>query len=195
VHTRFRGKPRSTVPKPLSRPEHWRSFIGNLASPANAPSVSDLPLITPAPGLVQAAAQLNTPFLLSEMATALHRLNNNRSPGYGSVSSEFFRYARYRPPTREGRRAPLQFVLLDVLTTLTNRVFNTGDVPAEWGRSLITPVHKRGSMLDTANYRPIAVGEPLSRLYALLLQARTKNQKPKTKTRCDMQLSTTIYHL
>jgi hypothetical protein len=53
-----------------------------------------------------------------------------------------------------------------------NAVFATGVVPAEWDRCLITPVHKRGSMLSTANYRPIAVGDPLSRLYALVLQAR-----------------------
>ena len=37
---------------------------------------------------------------------------------------------------------------------------------------LITPVFKKGDPFDTANYRPIAVMQPVARLYAGLLNAR-----------------------
>ena len=36
----------------------------------------------------------------------------------------------------------------------------------------MTPIFKKGDATDTANYRPIAVGEPLSRLYASVLVQR-----------------------
>ena len=38
--------------------------------------------------------------------------------------------------------------------------------------ALVTPIHKKGPVADPANYRPIAVGEPLYRLYTIILNAR-----------------------
>ena len=43
---------------------------------------------------------------------------------------------------------------------------------AQLKTSLVTPIFKKGDATDTANYRPIAVGEPLSRLYASILVQR-----------------------
>ncbi len=36
----------------------------------------------------------------------------------------------------------------------------------------MTPLFKRGDPLDTSNYRPVAVGVPLARLYANVLNRR-----------------------
>ena len=40
---------------------------------------------------------------------------------------------------------------------------------------IFTPVFKKGDESDTSNYRPIAVGEPLCRLYAAILNSRIVN--------------------
>ncbi len=59
-------------------------------------------------------------------------------------------------------------MLLDVL----NAAFRSGAVPDGFNTGLVTPVYKRGDACDTGNYRPIAVTEPIMRLYAGLLNQR-----------------------
>ena len=55
---------------------------------------------------------------------------------------------------------------------MLNAYFESGAVPACVTSTLVNPVHKKGNDLDTAIYRPIAVGEPLYRLYTTILYKR-----------------------
>jgi hypothetical protein len=121
--------------------------------------------------LLQAGTALNVPFTTAEIITALKRLRNAKSPGFTGICSEFFRYAKYTTSDADSRPSP-HYVLADCLTRFMNAVFAHGVVPRQWDLSLITPVHKRGSAMNTANYHPIAVGEPLAKLYAVLVQLR-----------------------
>ena len=47
--------------------------------------------------------------------------------------------------------------VLDFLTNLINKVLKGGKMPTALKRSLIIPVHKRGSKLEVNNYRPISL--------------------------------------
>ena len=49
---------------------------------------------------------------------------------------------------------------------------SSGVVPPAANCSLVVPIHKRGDVVQPTNYRPIAVGEPLTRLYGALLNSR-----------------------
>ena len=66
-------------------------------------------------------------------------------------------------------------MLAPILAALLNNAFQSGTLPAAVKSSLITPVFKKGDEADTSNYRPIAVGEPLCRLYAAILNSRIVN--------------------
>lgn len=55
---------------------------------------------------------------------------------------------------------------------MLDAAFQRGVFPDEMKSSLVTPVFKKGDRSDPANYRPIAVGEPLCRLYAAILNQR-----------------------
>ena len=58
-----------------------------------------------------------------------------------------------------------------VSSSLLNAYFDSGSVPACVTSALVTPIHKKGCDLDTKK-RPIAVGEPLYRLYTVILNKR-----------------------
>ena len=63
-------------------------------------------------------------------------------------------------------------VLARPLAAILDAAFQRGVFPDEMKSSLVTPVFKKGDRSDPANYRPIAVGEPLCRLYAAILNQR-----------------------
>ena len=58
------------------------------------------------------------------------------------------------------------------LATLFSATFASGIIPDEWATATVTPLFKRGDPLDTSDYRPVAVGVPLARLYASVLNRR-----------------------
>jgi len=110
---------------------------------------------------------LNDPISITEVQDSLRKLNNNRAPGLDGYPAEFLRYAVMTKP--DGKR---EHVLLPALTAILNAVFMQGYIPDSWNVNLITPIYKRGDASDPANYRPIAVGAPIMRLLAVIINQR-----------------------
>ena len=44
--------------------------------------------------------------------------------------------------------------LAPIMTALYNQSLNTGIIPVDWSTALVTPVFKKGSVHNPANYRP-----------------------------------------
>ena len=97
---------------------------------------------------------------------------------------EFLRYAE-QPPD-EANPAP-QHILVPYLTAVFNATFSAGAIPESWQTSLVTPIFKRGDKGDPTSYRPIAVGEPLARLYAAILNSRLVCFTESNSLRSDTQ--------
>jgi len=131
-----------------------------------------------------AAEVLNEALTATEVCTALKLLNNNRSSGVCPFPAECLRYAVYKPPDPDAH--PVN-VLAPTLCSLLNAVFDTGDIPPSWRLSLISPVYKRGPHLHTSSYRPLAVGTPLARLLATLLNQRLSDHLEQNKLLPDSQ--------
>ncbi|KAK6191153.1 hypothetical protein SNE40_002892 [Patella caerulea] len=53
------------------------------------------------------------------------------------------------------------------LTTLFNNFFNEGKFPESWCQALISPIHKKGSTHDPANYRRISLSDSISKIIVL----------------------------
>ena len=141
------------------------------------------------------ASSLDQPITQAEIEVALQKLHNGRSGALLGYTSELLRYAQLVPTDADP--AP-QHLLLPCLHMLLNTAFSSGTVPQSWKTSLVTPVFKRGDATDTANYRPIAVGEPLSRLYASILAQRlvqyTEQQDLRSPTQAGYRLEHSTIH-
>lgn len=156
------------LPLGLCQVQKWDGYIANVAS-CPAVSLESLPADSHPTHSPAGASQLNDPLTLLEVLDGLKRLHNGRSPGLCGYPAEFLRAAQATAPHGQ---PPPPHALAPALLGVLNAAFLSGEVPAVVNSSLITPVFKKGDPADTANYRPIAVGEPIARLYANILNAR-----------------------
>ena len=159
--------PHSMLPPELQTPTAWNGYLANLTAPP-VHIADQLPLPhTPQPPAP--AISLDQPLTQAEIEVALQKLHNGRSGALLGYTSEMLRYAKLTATDEDP--AP-EHLLVPCLQLLFNTAFSTWSVPQSWKTSLVTPIFKKGDATDTANYRPIAVGEPLSRLYASILVQR-----------------------
>ena len=85
-----------------------------------------------------------------------------------------------RQPLRCGRETAPSHSCLYYYWCL-NAAFRVGEVPRALNTSHVTPVHKRGDTAEPNNYRPIAVGEPIIRLYANMINRRQLSYTEETE--------------
>ena len=101
---------------------------------------------------------LNDPFSVAEVKSALRKLKTSKSPGFDGIVAKFFQ----RTSTLIG---PL-------LTAFFNKIFNEGNVPERWTRSIICPIHKKGSHDNPDNYRGISLITIISKVFMTVLTSR-----------------------
>ncbi len=172
--------PQSSLPSELTTPSAWNPLISKLTFPPAQTTTHMPPPHQPQP---TPANTLNTPITAEEISLGLQRLHNGRAGALQGYSSEFLRYAKPLP-TPESPAAPN--LIIPCIQAMFNEAYGSGKVPIQWQTALITPIFKHGDALDPASYRPMAVGEPLCRLYANILNHRltqyTEQQQLRTHT-------------
>lgn len=156
------------LPVQLSQTQQWDAYLGKLAD-MDLPVLSQLPDASYPYHPEAPAAGLNVAITLGEVSDGLKRLHNGRAHGPQGYPAELLRYAKQAAQPSE---PPPVNVLAPLLVTVLNAAFHSGQLPASSNGSLITPVFKKGDQLDTSQYRPIAVTDPIARLYAGILNAR-----------------------
>jgi len=157
-----------SLPGPLCTVQKWDAFLEGVSDCCSAFSGPLPPASHPDQG-GPAASQLNNPISHEEVLIGLRKLHNGRATGLHGYPAELLRAAQ--PLVGDGE-APQPHVLAPLLTQVLNAAFDAGRFPSDINHSLVTPVFKRGDVGDPANYRPISVTEPLSRLYATILNDR-----------------------
>ena len=170
------------LPHELQSAAAWDGFLASLTE-APPQLATELPMPhTPQPP--PPAGALNQLITEAEIGSALHKLHNGRSAALLGYTSELLRYAQLTPS--EHQPAP-QHLLVPCLKLLFNAAFTAGAVPPAWKTSLVTPIYKKGDATDASNYRPIAVGEPISRLYASILVQRLQQHTEEHSLRSPTQ--------
>ena len=118
-----------------------------------------------------AADQLNEPLQPEEVSAALHKAFLGRAAGPDGIRMEFFKGA-YEVEATERGRVKKRYILLPVLHAVLNAVFESGVYPPEWSAATLSAVFKKGDPDDLNNYRGIAVGPALGKLFSMVLNSR-----------------------
>ena len=109
----------------------------------------------------------NTPGLSSlqftseEVVKAIGSMRTNSATGYDGIS-----YLALKM-TRDS--------IKDCLTTLFNACMSRGIMPITWKKANLTPIHKKNSLSDVQNYRPISLLSCLSKVIERLVCDRLRN--------------------
>ena len=126
---------------------------------------------------VERAAHLNVPFSNGEIDFALENAYNGKSAGVDGLQMEFLKHAVI---INEG--IPYN-ILSEHITALFNRILIEG-YPVDWSTCALAPVPKpKGSLADKDDYRGIAIGGALSKLYSTVLLTRLDKWAEKNDLR------------
>ena len=93
-----------------------------------------------------------------EFLIALSRLKAQKAQGPDGLKAEAIIHANHS--TKQELRRQL------------NEILQGGEIPPEWGESLIWPIHKKGDPTLAKNYRGIAIGNAIHKLLAIVIQSR-----------------------
>jgi len=118
-------------------------------------------------GWVQQPDYFNVPSvhgLFEIVISRLKRMNAGASPGLECIGPAFLKHACVPSVNSEGKPVK-ENVLAPLLSKLFKLWIDKSCIPADWKIAKLSPIHKKGPVLDPANYRMIAVNGTMYRLY------------------------------
>lgn len=122
--------------------ERWTEYVKELY---NYPITTDASVLTSlAQGGPGEDDQMEEPDITKrEIETAVAKLKNGKAAGFDNIPAEL---------VKNGGCSTI-----DALHKICNSVWKTGEWPSQWTKSLIVPLHKKGSLLKCNNYRTISL--------------------------------------
>jgi hypothetical protein len=101
-----------------------------------------------------------------EMLKAIHKLNDNKSPGRDGIPADIIKSAGT--------------TLIHYLHELMVDVWTTEKMSQEWNIGLICPINKKGDRLECRNYRGITLLNAANKIFTNILNERLKPWAEKT---------------
>ena len=106
------------------------------------------------------------------------------APGKGGVVSDIIKSAADAVGNNKLRG---NNTVVEALTLLFNFVFTHEIWPERWGEGAVVPLHKGGSRLDPANYRPITLMDVIGKLFGTVVNTRLQAFSEATDSVSDEQ--------
>jgi hypothetical protein len=107
---------------------------------------------------VKTFTELHNLITKTEIEKAISSHKNNKASGFDSILNEIIKSS--------------QIYLISCYQKLFNSVLTTGHFPKIWAKGYIVPIFKSGSRDDPSNYRGIAIGSCLCKLFVKILNNR-----------------------
>ena len=95
-------------------------------------------------------------FTKNQIRTKIKGLKSNSAPSPDGISAQLLQNAREE--------------LLEPLQIIFQKSLDTGVVPRDWTLALVTPIFKKGTKGDPANYRPVSLTSIPCKLYKSILK-------------------------
>lgn len=105
--------------------------------------------------------ELNKQITGLEVRESVFSLHSGKSPGPDGICAELYK-------TTIDYTCPF-------LTRLFNEIFDKGVVPESFGESIISPIHKKGSLDDPGNFRGISLINTLCKIFMGIMSKRLQN--------------------
>ena len=99
-----------------------------------------------------------TPFTEAEVTSCIQGLKTNKAAGPDELAPIVFKNA--------------SMALRSRLTELLGLIWNSEEIPEDWGESIVVPIYKNGDEEQCGNYRGISLTPVISRIFASLLLKR-----------------------
>ena len=125
------------------------------------PSVPTLPTVLPAGPIRPHARELDVRITMKELRAALHKIKIGKAHGPDGILTEFIKYA----PTN----------VIETLLEMMNAIFSNSIYPSAWTVNFLKAIFKSGPTDDPGNYRGLAIGAAIAKLYSLILLSRLEN--------------------
>lgn len=101
------------------------------------------------------------PILRSEVTSAIAALKNRKAPGPDEITAEILK--------------TLGDAGIDMLHNICNGVWTTTEWPRDWTKSVILPLHKKGSTKKCDNYRTLSLISHASKILLQIINARIRH--------------------
>ena len=146
--------------------EDWKDHFENLFEDATAndlvegesSSVSDIICEEEQPLDEIQDHIFNSEITNEEILKSVKSLKSGKSAGMNGITPEFFIHGGES--------------ILVILNRLFNRIFSSGEYPTSWASSIIVPIHKKGDVNKTDNYRGISLLDVLGKIHSIVINRR-----------------------
>ena len=140
----------------LPNPEKIQEFFKILYTEEE--TQHDIPSNCDTPGDHQITAMLSGRITIKEIVEHLKRLKKKKASGIDGVINEMLINANLK--------------LISILELIFNNIIETEEYPEKWNTSLTHLIYKDGDREDPGNYRGIALGSNLGKLFNAILNTR-----------------------
>ena len=87
------------------------------------------------------------------------------------MAASFIKNAVVDRPKSDGRGSEHVDVLAPYIAQLFNLLYDKACIPACWKQAKLSPLYKKGPLLDSNNYRMLAVSGTMYRMYANVIRS------------------------
>ena len=108
----------------------------------------------------------NSDTVLALVAELIGKMNGHASPGFDCVAASFIKKAVVVWLKLDGRGSERVIVLTSYIAQLLNLLYDKACIPACLKQAKLSPLYKKGHLLDPNNYCMLAFSGTMYRMYA-----------------------------